>query len=1204
MESIKHIVFFLFLLLEIPAFSQQTEFGTPFIENIPYSQISYEGELGKIEQNAEGLLFIENQYGVLTYDGIEWNLLRTKGEPTICKDMEGSIYVGARNFIGKIVRNEFNQFYIQSLLSDSIPLFGKVVSIEVVKGNVYFFAGKTLYKLVKGVPKKEKELPEFNSMLAKLNQLYISIGNNVYQYNDGEFKPEFKSPALAYDIIKTDKDILLVSNEGLRRENKEKALFPFPTDIDSVINAYEFAGIKRMINNTICIATVDYGVYCIDATGKLLFHVDESNGLADNHIKGMVIDRNDNVWVTTSKGVSRIEMTSAITYFNKNNGLIGVVKTITKNAGKLYVGTDRGIFVLQGNKFQRYTQIPCNALISHKNTLIAGTVYGLTIFGGKTTQIFSENVRLISEADDNHIIVVTDNNIYVFTTSGAYPNLNLKIVKQIPTPNIEITTIASNFSTSKSALVGTRYDGLWMITRDSSQTIVFKKCNWSGIDNKNLERIDVHSTSRGFLVSTPNGIYSCDEENKFFYHSGKINLPERQLRVWASPIVEDKNRNMWMAFRYKGEFGTQIAVAWNTNNLDRFTLITSPFEKIRRFHTDVIYPDDNSIVWLGGVDGIVRMDFNQMSIRKTLGNVILSKITMNGDSLLPQNQRIIKLPHKTKSIVFDFVAAEFENHEDLLYTYFLEGYDNAWSYPTKVNTKEYMNLPTGKYTFHVAAKRNNGAISKETTFSFEIRPNPLLTGWAFAFYSAILIVILIYFLRNYIGMATKNTTIIKKPESKTNTTNDKNTQAYKSHQKLVEPTEIRRNTVPQKIDMATILFSDFKGFTKIAERMPADALIHNLSKYFNKFDEIVQKYDVEKINTMGDTYMCVGGIPKEDITNPMKVVAVALEMQYQLAEMQKNSASENDIWGVRIGIHTGPVIAGMVGDRKGSYDVWGDSVNIASSMESAGEVGKVTISRNTYLLVRDLFECEYRGKTAIKGDEDDANSYYYIVNGFKETLADNVNKVLPNKNFFDKIALYKFEGLQEQMYSIYEQNLPKNYYYHNIKHMIDVVVQAEIIGQAEGISDEDMYILKTAALFHDAGFIRSHKNHERVSIDIAKEMLPQEKYTEQQITTICRLIESTMLTEEPITLLEKIIRDADLDYLGRSDYWFVSRELYKELLELKLIKKNEYEWTQKQIKFLQEHTYYTNYSRCHRNPEKARHLQLMQEQLSKFNNII
>lgn len=1184
------------------AFSQQSEFGTPFIENIPYNQISYEGELGKIEQSAEGLLFIENQYGVLTFDGIDWKLLRTNGKPTICKDMEGSIYVGATNSIGKIVRNEYNQFYIQSLLSDSIPLFGKVTSLEVVKGTVFFFAGKTLYKLVDGVPKKEKELPEFNSMLAKLNQLYISIGNNVYQYNDGEFKPEFTSPALAYDAIKTTEDILVVTSEGLRRENKEKALFPFPTDIDSVINAYEFVAIKRMINNTICIATLNYGVFCIDATGKLLFHVNESNGLADNHTKGMVIDRNDNVWVTTSKGVSRIEMSSAITYFNKNNGLIGVVKAVTKNAGKLYAGTDRGIFVLKGNKFQRYTQIPCNTLISHKNTLVAGTVYGLTIFGQKTIQILSENVRFISEADENHLIIVTDNNIYIFSTLGSYPNLTLKMEKQIPTPNIEITTIASNYRAKHLALIGTTYDGIWMLSKDSLENISFEKCNWSGIDYKNMERIDVYSTSIGFLVSTPNSLYSCDVENEFFYHSGKINLPNKQLRICASPIVEDKNKNMWMAFRYNGEFGTQIAVAWNTNNLLRYTLITSPFEKIHRFHTDVIYPDDNSIVWLGGVDGIVRMDFNQMSIRKTIGNVILSKITMNGDSLLPQNQRAIKLPHKTKSIVFDFVAAEFENHEDLLYTYFLEGYDNGWSLPTQVNTKEYMNLPRGKYTFHVAAKRNNGAISKETSFSFEIRPNPLLTGWAFAFYSALLIVIFILIIRDQLDPETKkNTLLIKKSKA---TTNNKDSNVCKSYQKLIETTKKQKNEAPQKIGMATILFSNFKGFTKIAERMPANALINNLSKYFNEFDEIVHKYDVKKINAMGDTYMCVGGIPKKDLANPMKVVAVALEMQYRIAEMQKNNSRENDVWGVRIGIHTGSVIAGTVGERKETYDVWGDSVNIASSMETAGEVGKVTISRNTYLLVRDLFECEYRGKTPIKGNEDDANSYYYIVNGFKETLADNTIKVLPNKNFFDKIALYKFEGLQEQMYSIYEQSLPKNYYYHNIKHIIDVVVQAETIGKAEGISDEDMYLLKTAALFHDAGFIRSHKNHEKLSIDIAKEILPQEKYTEQQIITICRLIECTRFNEPPKTLLEKIICDADLDYLGRSDYWFVSRDLYKELLELKLIKKNEYEWTLKQIKFLQEHIFYTNYSRCHRNPEKVRHLQLIQEQLSKFNTII
>ena len=1204
MDSIKHIAFFLLLLLGMSAFSQQTEFGTPFVENISYQQILHDGDLEKIEQSTEGFLFIENQYGVLIYNGIKWELLRTNGKPTICKDKEGTIYVGATNSIGKVVRNEYNQFVIQSLLSNNIQPFGKLTALEVFQGNVFFMAGKNLYKIAGGIPKKEKEIAEFNCMFVRQNQFYISAKNNMYTYYNGELTPAFTTPCLALDVIKTDESTVVATNQGFRIEQKDKQLIPFATDIDTIITSYEFVAIKRMTNNTICIATLNNGVYCIDATGKLLFHVNESNGLADNRIRGMVIDNNNNVWITTSKGVSRIEMNSSITYFNKNNGLVGTVKSITKNAGKLYAATDRGIFVLQGNRFNLYSRIPCNALVSHKNTLIAGAIYGLTIFGQKTTQVLSENVRLITESGNNNLIVATDNNIYIYSTIGAYPNLALKMEEQIPTPNIEISTIATNKNAKHPALVGTINDGVWMLTKDSLGRISFEKCTWYGIDHEHTARIDVHNTSLGYVVSTTNGVYSCDEKNNFFFHTSKINLPENKKRVWASPIVEDKNKNIWVVFRYKGEFGTQLAVAWNSNNFERYTLITTPFEKIQEFHTDIIYPDDNSIVWLGGLDGIVRMDFNQMAIRKTVGDVSISKITLNGDSILPQNQRAIKLSYKTKSIVFDFVATEFENHEDLQYTYFLEGYDNAWSYPTQINSKEYMNLPAGKYTFHVAAKRNNGAISKETEFSFEIRPNPLLTGWAFAFYFAIIAVLLIYFIRRQKQIAAKHSAIIQAAENNTTTSNHTDSHGYNSPQKLIEDPEARQSTPPQKVDMATILFSNFKGFTKLAEHMSADTLVNNLSKYFNAFDEIVQTYDVKKITTMGDIYMCVGGVPKKDPTNPIKVVAVALEMQYRLAEMQKNTPNGNDVFGVRIGIHTGPVIAGVVEGQKETCEVWGDSVNIASSLESVGEVGKVIVSRNTYLLVRDVFDCEHRVKTPIEGKEKDPNSDYYVVNGFKAELANSTNKALPNKDFFTKIALYKFEELQEQMYSIYEQNLPKNYYYHNIKHMIDVVVQAEVIGQAEGINDEDMYLLKTAALLHDAGFMRSHKNHEMLSIEIAKEILPEKKYTEEQIATVCRLIECTIITEEPKTLLEKIIRDADLDYLGRDDYWCTAQGLYRELLELKLVKKNEYEWARGQIKFLQEHSYYTNYSRSHRNPEKAQHLQLMQEQISKYNNII
>ena len=222
---------------------------------------------------------------------------------------------------------------------------------------------------------------------------------------------------------------------------------------------------------------------------------------------------------------------------------------------------------------------------------------------------------------------------------------------------------------------------------------------------------------------------------------------------------------------------------------------------------------------------------------------------------------------------------------------------------------------------------------------------------------------------------------------------------------------------------------------------------------------------------------------------------------------------------------------------------------------------------------------------------------------FKEKFAENQGNFLSNKEITYKLALSRFEDFKDRMFSMYEQKLPKKYYYHNLNHMKDVVEQVENIGRAEGINDEDMHILKTAALLHDAGFMQTYKDHEHAGMELARQMLPNEGYSQEQIDRICRLIECTILTEEPQNLLERIIRDADLDYLGRDDYFPISQELYKELLEMNLIKENDFEWCQGQITFLQEHTYYTDYSRKVRNPVKVKHIQWLQEQITKFNNI-
>ena len=171
----------------------------------------------------------------------------------------------------------------------------------------------------------------------------------------------------------------------------------------------------------------------------------------------------------------------------------------------------------------------------------------------------------------------------------------------------------------------------------------------------------------------------------------------------------------------------------------------------------------------------------------------------------------------------------------------------------------------------------------------------------------------------------------------------------------------------QKYDNATVLFSDFINFSAIAESLTPEKLVRQLDFYFKTFDEIIGKYELEKIKTIGDAYMCVGGLPEENINNPLEMVKAALEIQAKLGQLKaERSAKGEPFFEARIGIHTGPLVAGVVGSRKFAYDVWGDTVNVAARLESKSEAGKVNISSATYKQIKSTFSCEFRGKIPIK----------------------------------------------------------------------------------------------------------------------------------------------------------------------------------------------------------------------------------------------
>ncbi len=390
---------------------------------------------------------------------------------------------------------------------------------------------------------------------------------------------------------------------------------------------------------------------------------------------------------------------------------------------------------------------------------------------------------------------------------------------------------------------------------------------------------------------------------------------------------------------------------------------------------------------------------------------------------------------------------------------------------------------------------------------------------------------------------------------------------------LPKGTKYPSKTRSLRFDMVTVLYADVQGIKRIAQQKTSTDIMDELDNIFLEFNKIVKKYKIEKIKTIGDAYMCAGGVPEKNITNPVDVVLAALEMKDYMVKLKEEYESENhEFWDFRIGIHTGAVTANFHGRKKLSYDLKGDTVHIATRIASASEFEDVNMSIMTYELIKQYFACDYNGKIPVKyvGDME-----ILKLKRIKPAYSEDrkIGKI-PNNIFMNKYLLRQFTDLQELILDKLEKELPDYLYYHNVKHTIDVVNQVELIGYGEGVDDEAILLLKTAALFHDAGHTIGYDNHEYYGSQLAKEYLPKFSYRQDQIEKIEDLIMSTKIPPDPQNTLEKIMCDADLDYLGRSDFIPVSNTLYKELkAQDKIGDINE--WNKLQLKFISKHQYFT-----------------------------
>jgi len=656
-------------------------------------------------------------------------------------------------------------------------------------------------------------------------------------------------------------------------------------------------------------------------------------------------------------------------------------------------------------------------------------------------------------------------------------------------------------------------------------------------------------------------------------------------------------------------------------------------------------------LFFGGIYGFNYFQPEELKNSTTDIGIAFTKLKIEGERTKKGDQKDyfnvpiyntneVVLPYENRSFTLSFQPSDLFNSELINYKYTLEGSDEGVVLleASDANKIHFNSLSPGEYFLSLYARRGEESWSKTpAVLKISISP-PLWQTWWFRGLSALLIafVVTIYVKRRMSTARKEQQKLEEKVLKRTNEIQKKNEKIKAQKQKIEEERnkvvrqqellqrekdkteKLLKKVIPESTaeelkkrgksrarayKKVSVLFTDFVGFTHISDRMTASALVKKLDIYFTKFDQIIIKNNLEKIKTIGDAYMCAGGVPVRNNTNPIDTCVAALQIQaYMLKRKNDAIANSEEFWELRLGVNTGEVTAGVIGSERLAYDVWGATVNQAQRMEMLGRPGKVTITGATHQHIEPYFECTYKGKVQSKSR---GLLDMYEVDRIKPELSEKGEGLTPNLRFQEIVNLYLYSSInyykaERHIMKLLEQKLFKGLHYHGVAHSKDVVGAAERIALSENVTDEGLFLLKSAATYHDAGFIEEYDNNEPIGARLAGEILPKYGYTEQHIQKIQKLIFVTKIPHNPTTHLEEIICDADLDYLGRDDFHEIADKLRLELKEHGKIETRK-EWDEIQVSFLKMHKYFTKTAIKTRQKKKMQNLKEVEERLKKNN---
>jgi signal transduction histidine kinase/CheY-like chemotaxis protein/ligand-binding sensor domain-containing protein len=763
----------LFMISSTFEMLSQEQVGRPFVNNYTYQEYGAGPVSWWALEDKDGIMYFANGDGVLQYDGVNWNLIEVEdGTRCLTKDEEGTIYAGGNGEIGYLKPDTTGKLEFISLM-DKVPeehkVFSDVWEVDFFEGRVIFrtefklycWDGKTMKVII------SEDAYHVGSIVNGVYYLRIWGRGLCVLTKDDTFElvpgGERFADKRIYSILPYDDSNILIGtrNEGFYLYDN-KNFKPFKTEADEYLKGNLYLPGVALKDGRFVFNTFSDGVYMIDHQGKLIQKYTTENGLQDGSVDFVYIDSRGVLWMVLFNGLANVNLNSTFTILDSNMGLpTNVVFAVFKFKNILYLSTNNGISYLEDGSDEI---IPIDGtfgqggnFIVDRDRLYVGTGdMGIIEIKGKTFEYVRESKNYdlrsrfiyLSKYDSNRMYATHQQGITSFYFNESSNKFELE------------STLGKIIPAAFGGLFETKDGALWVQTSDQIGKVYLLKPNYENVklDLATTEIItydETHGLPKSVIgLGQFDGelqFYSPQTEEIFAFNSAENRFENKKLFYehlidWdnsSSNNITDKNGKIWF------NAGTGVVIAEKNKN-GEYTINTETFKELKNqiiwnIYSEEPNPDGSQVVWLSGPDGVIRYDGKLEKPSTPNFNVKIRSLAIAGDSLLyaggidfPEK---LEIPFDDNTVALTYAAPLFIGQKDMLYSTQLEGFDESWSDWTKIAAREYINLPSNKYTFKVKAKNVYGDISEESTASFEIMTPWFKTWWAYLFYVVALLVV-------------------------------------------------------------------------------------------------------------------------------------------------------------------------------------------------------------------------------------------------------------------------------------------------------------------------------------------------------------------------------------------------------------------------------------------------------------------------------